>query len=104
MRIRTILTAALITAVAASHPATARPRDRDVGRDRDRNSLRVHPPEMQNHEPLLDMRARVSPADAARQAQQRYGGKVLNVAPASGGYRVRIIEQGTVRNVFVPDR
>src|SRR5687767_5387160 len=95
MRIRTILTAALLVAVAASHPASARPRDRDGMRDRGEyersNSLRVMPPEMQMRDPLLDTRARLSPADAAREARQQYGGKVLNVAPASGGYRVRII-------------
>jgi hypothetical protein len=102
MRIRTILTAVVLVAVAAG-PASARPRDRDGGL-LGGNSLRVEPPEMLQPEPLLDTRARLSPADAAREARSRYGGKVLNVDPASGGYRVRIIQQGTVRTVFVPDR
>lgn len=95
MRMRTILMLALLGGVAVGHPAAARP----LG------GLRISPPDVVAPEPLLDQsRARLSPADAARQASEQYGGRVLNVSPAAGGYRVKLIEQGNVRTVFIPDR
>lgn len=46
----------------------------------------------------------ISPGEAARRAQQmNNGGRVLSVEPASGGWRVKLIKQGDVRIVFVPD-
>lgn len=46
----------------------------------------------------------ISPSEAARRAQQMNGGgRVLSVEPASGGWRVKLIKQGDVRIVFVPD-
>lgn len=46
----------------------------------------------------------ISPGEAARRAQQMNGGgRVLSVEPASGGWRVKLIKQGDVRIVFVPD-
>lgn len=48
--------------------------------------------------------AGISPGEAARRAQQmNNGGRVLSVEPASGGWRVKLIKQGDVRIVFVPD-
>ena len=44
-----------------------------------------------------------SPAQAANEARSRYGGgKVLDVDEVSGGYRVKLLQRGDVRIVFVP--
>ena len=46
----------------------------------------------------------LSPAEAARQAQQQNGGgKVLAVEPTPGGWRVKLLKDGEVRIVFVPN-
>ena len=48
--------------------------------------------------------AGMSPGEAARRAQElNNGGRVLSVEPAGGGWRVKLIKQGDVRIVFVPD-
>jgi hypothetical protein len=40
----------------------------------------------------------LSPSDAARQVQRRYGGRVLSVQPqAGGGYRIKLLKDGEVR-------
>lgn len=53
---------------------------------------------------LVDRHPRMSQADAAREAQSRYGGgRVLSVEPASGGFRVKLERRGDVRVVFIPD-
>lgn len=63
--------------------------------------------------PLLKREAplRVAPddhpidaAEAARIAQRRHGGRVLDVRPAAGGWRVKLLRDGEVRTVFVPAR
>lgn len=42
--------------------------------------------------------------DAARQAQDlNGGGRVLSVEEARGGWRVKLLKEGNVRIVFVPD-
>lgn len=42
--------------------------------------------------------ARLSPSDAARQVQRRYGGRVLSVqAQGGGGYRIKVLKDGEVR-------
>lgn len=50
--------------------------------------------------------ARISPAEAAQQAREQHGGKVLSVDLERGGsdpqYRVKIIDNGNVRVVRVP--
>ncbi len=38
-----------------------------------------------------------SPADAARQVQSLYGGRVLAVQQDSNGYRVKVLKDGEVR-------
>lgn len=38
-----------------------------------------------------------TPADAARQVQSMYGGRVLAVQPAADGYRVKVLKDGEVR-------
>jgi hypothetical protein len=48
-------------------------------------------------------RPRSQPADAARRAQQQYGGRVLSVSPADSGYHVRLLRDGEVSVVTVPD-
>lgn len=61
---------------------------------------------------LLDRRSssegrsssRMSAAQAARQAQQRYGGgRVLSVDSMGDGYRVKLLREGDVRVVFISD-
>ncbi len=45
-----------------------------------------------------------SAKDAAREAQQlNGGGRVLSVDAANGGWRVKLLKDGNVRMVFVPD-
>ncbi len=45
-----------------------------------------------------------SAQDAAREAQQlNGGGRVLSVDSATGGWRVKLLKDGNVRMVFVPD-
>lgn len=46
----------------------------------------------------------ISAGEAARRAQQiNGGGRVLSAEPAQGGWRVKLIKNGDVRIVFVPD-
>lgn len=53
--------------------------------------------------PQQDLHARrrghssFTPADAARQVQSLYGGRVLAVQPDSDGYRVKVLKDGEVR-------
>ena len=48
--------------------------------------------------------SRMSAAQAAREAQQRYGGgRVLSVDSMGGGYRVKLLRDGDVRVVFISD-
>ncbi|MGQ0529837.1 MAG: hypothetical protein ACT4PG_08520 [Panacagrimonas sp.] len=47
----------------------------------------------------------MSASQAAREAQMRYGGgRVLSVDPAGDGYRVKLLRDGDVRVVFIPNR
>ncbi len=55
---------------------------------------------------LVDRRAssRMTAAQAAREAQHRYGGgKVLSVDPAGDGFHVKLLRDGDVRVVFIAD-
>lgn len=46
----------------------------------------------------------MSAQQAAREAQQRNGGgRVLSVDEAGGGWRVKLLKDGNVRIVFVPN-
>lgn len=46
----------------------------------------------------------VTPSEAARIAQQQNGGgRVLAVEPDAGGYRVKLLKNGDVRIIHVPD-
>lgn len=48
---------------------------------------------------------RLSSNEAARTAQkQQGGGRVLSVEPAEGGYRVKLLQKGDVRIVFISDQ
>lgn len=55
---------------------------------------------------LIDRRtSHMTAAQAAREAQKRYGGgKVLSVDPAGDGFHVKLLRDGDVRVVFIPDR
>lgn len=57
---------------------------------------------------LVDRRGssppRMTAAQAAREAQERYGGgRVLSVDPAGEGFRVKLLRNGDVRVVFIAD-
>lgn len=85
----------LVGLVLGPGPAEARSRDL-LGLD--------SPPIGRPPDGLVDRRGRMSPADAAREAQSRYGGgRVLSVEPAPGGFRVKLERRGDVRVVFIPD-
>lgn len=43
-------------------------------------------------------------AQAAREARERYGGRVLSVSKSGNGYRVKLLEDGNVRVVTIPAR
>jgi hypothetical protein len=46
----------------------------------------------------------LSPQEAAREAQQRNGGgRILSVESASGGWRVKLLKEGNINIVFVPN-
>jgi hypothetical protein len=47
---------------------------------------------------------RLQPGEAGRRAQQQYGGRVLSVAPADSGYHVRLLRDGEVSVVTVPNQ
>lgn len=45
-----------------------------------------------------------TPNEAAEKAQEMTGGgKILSVEPVSGGYRVKLLKDGEVKIVMVPD-
>ena len=77
-----------------------------LSRDRDRGYFGAGF-EAQGHDAsLIDRRSsRMTAAQAAREAQKRYGGgKVLSVDPAGDGFHVKLLRDGDVRVVFIPDR
>jgi hypothetical protein len=43
----------------------------------------------------------MSADQAARRAQDQYGGRVLAVRPEGSGFRVKLLKDGEVRTVFV---
>jgi hypothetical protein len=43
----------------------------------------------------------LGPIDAASAAQRLYGGRVLDVRPDDGGFRVKLLADGDVRVVFI---
>jgi uncharacterized membrane protein YkoI len=57
-------------------------------------------------QPRERLEPRISPAQAAAQARQQHGGKVLDVRLERAGvrpyYRVKLLKDGTVRSVRVP--
>ncbi len=46
---------------------------------------------------LVPTRPRLSPEEAAREIQQRHGGRVLSVQADGRGYRVKMLKGGEVR-------
>lgn len=84
------------SAVALDLPAVGRSGDKS---QRQPSSLL---PPGQNFQ--TDEGAQRDPKDAARQAQQiNGGGRVLSVDEARGGWRVKLLKDGNVRIVFVPN-
>lgn len=54
--------------------------------------------------PDAPLAGRIGPSEAARMAQMRNGGgRVLDVTPSAGGWRVKLIKAGEVRTVLIPD-
>lgn len=95
MRAPLVLSCILMATVAGSG-AMAGPREFDDLPPRDRGA---RPPDA-----FLDHRS-LTPAQAAREAQSRYGGgRVLSVDRAGEGFRVKLLRDGDVRVVFIPDR
>lgn len=95
MKLSHIFAAALIGGLVIHQPADAR-----------KERFEVLPDATRVPETFRERRsARMSPADAAREAQHRYGGgKVLSVEPDGDGYRVKLVRDGDVRVVFISDR
>ena len=96
MRVHIFLVAAILGGLAQSPTAEARPKEF--------RGLEVpeagHPPDS-----FIDRRANMTPPQAAREAQMRYGGgRVLSVDAAGDGYRVKLLRDGDVRIVFIPNR
>lgn len=91
-----MLLAAAISGLVLSQGALARDKNRDG----------LFGGEMLPPTGLIDSRGpRMSAGQAAREAQKRYGGgKVLSVDPSGDGYRVKLLRDGDVRVVFIPDR
>lgn len=59
--------------------------------------------EEERHERIRPMGGRMTPGEAAEQAQRNHGGgRVLAVDPAGNGYRVKLLQRGDVNIVFVP--
>jgi hypothetical protein len=54
--------------------------------------------------PAVAPQQHLQPADAAQRAQQQYGGRVLSVAPGDSGYHVRLLRNGEVSVVTVPNQ
>lgn len=85
----------LILGGLSLQPAQADRDERDERRERrqNREELRIERVE-----------GRLSPGEAARRAQHRNGGgRVLDVNPMTEGYRVKLLKEGEVRMLFVPD-
>lgn len=98
MRARLLLTTLLLLGgLASATSADARPRGR----------FELAPPDLGGGRPdsFVDRRSHMTPSQAAREAQMRYGGgKVLSVDEAGDGYRVKLVRDGDVRVVFIPNR
>lgn len=98
MNLRALFAAALIGGLVWNLPADARPKH---------ERFEVTPDTRDLSNSFRDRRPMggLSPAQAAREAQHRYGGgKVLSVDPEGDGYRVKLVRDGDVRIVFIPNR
>ena len=96
MRVHVLLVAAILSGLALSQTVGARPKE-FLGLETPQAG---HPPDS-----FVDRRAGMTPSQAAREAQMRYGGgRVLSVDAAGDGYRVKLLRDGDVRIVFIPDR
>lgn len=100
MILRALLLALALSGLVTSPGAFARDKHRNEG------GGGLFGADMMPPAGLVDRRApRLSAGDAARQAQKQYGGgKVLSVDPSGNGYRVKLLRDGDVRVVFIPDR
>ena len=96
MRVHILLVAAILGGLALSPTTGARPKE----------FLGLETPEAgRPPDSFVDRRASMTPSQAAREAQMRYGGgRVLSVDAAGDGYRVKLLRDGDVRIVFIPDR
>ncbi|MFP5356889.1 MAG: hypothetical protein ACLGHI_00355 [Gammaproteobacteria bacterium] len=89
MRLIPALTALLLGALLVQGAAADPPR-------RERESQAIAPGLSPQHNAQ-----RMGPGEAARIAQQRHGGRVLAVDPVENGYRVKLLDAGEVRMVFI---
>lgn len=90
---RSVLILCLLSAIGAA-PATARPDD-DAARRLTDTLPQTAPRELQPAAGLSEKT--LSPSEAARQVQRRYGGRVLAVQAEGSGYRVKVLKDGEVR-------
>lgn len=98
MTLRALFAAAVIGGLVWNPPADARPKHERFEVAPDRGGLSNS---FRDRRPIGGL----SPAQAAREAQHRYGGgKVLSVDPEGDGYRVKLVRDGDVRIVFIPNR
>lgn len=58
-------------------------------------------PQVQVERNARDQNGGMSADQAARRAQEQYGGRVLAVRPEGPGYRVKLLKDGEVRTVYV---
>ncbi|MFA5937925.1 MAG: hypothetical protein WC809_01105 [Sinimarinibacterium sp.] len=93
---RLTLTLCLFSAIGASSAWAGL--DHDSGRSRRLadTAPQAAPRELPSSQQGLNESA-MSPSEAARQVQRRYGGRVLAVQPAGDGYRVKVLKDGEVR-------
>ena len=76
--------------------------ERRAGREqRDEEHSEREPRQLQDFR--RDPSRGIGPGEAARRAQQRNGGgRVLGVNPIDDGYSVRLLKQGEVRTLLIP--
>lgn len=94
---------ALALAVGLSAPASAQLQPLELRSLRAQND-KPESSQTIRDKPNADRPPLRSPRDAAIDAQQRYGGRVLSVRLDQESYRVKLLKDGEVRVVRVPAR
>ena len=82
---RLVLLLSLTIGGLLSQPAASEPRMPRIGLE----------------EPAQLRSAKISPREAAKLAERKYGGKALGVSPDGAGYRVKLLQGGDVHTVYI---